>query len=547
MLIQIEIKDFAIIEHSIINFEDGFNVITGETGAGKSILFDALSSIIGERTSKSFVRKGRDKAELKAVFLKTEKLDKLLKERNIESPDDIVIIQRIISANGRSIAKINESIQSTQVIKDICQDLIEICGQKAHLELLQEDKYLHWVDSHADKDHRDLLHTYQEKYSYYKELRKSIDDLMSKGREQEQLLDLYRFQQQEIQKMNLKVGEDDELEEELRFLNSFEQISSNAKNSIHSLSVIDEIYDAKESLLIASKYDEKLGTLSERIESAYYELQDIKGEIESYVGSIEYDEERLNQVIYRLESIKQMKRKYADTIEGILAHYDDVSEKLDTFDNKEEHILRMQKEEKIMRDSLLILAKGLHENRNTIVKKLEVNILKELRELCMPDAVFMFNVETTDDLNEFGYSKVHILFNANKGEDAQALSKIASGGELSRVLLSMKIASNLSEEGKTIVFDEVDEGIGGEVGIHIGQKLYNLGTHSQVIAISHLPQVAAKGNQHFLIRKSVKDERTVSTVTKLSDDQRVSEIARMIFGDARNEITLKQAEEMLKK
>ncbi|MDA1674725.1 DNA repair protein RecN [Bacillus cereus group sp. TH152-1LC] len=547
MLIQIEIKDFAIIEHSIINFEDGFNVITGETGAGKSILFDALSSIIGERTSKSFVRKGRDKAELKAVFLKTEKMDKLLKERNIESPDDIVIIQRIISANGRSIAKINESIQSTQVIKDMCQDLIEICGQKAHLELLQEDKYLHWVDNHADKHHRDLLHTYQEKYSHYKELRKSIDDLMSKGREQEQLLDLYRFQQKEIEKMNLRIGEDDELEEELRFLNSFEQISSNAKSSIHSLSVIDEIYDAKESLLIASKYDEKLGALSERIESAYYELQDIKGEIESYVGSIEYDEERLNQVIYRLESIKQMKRKYADTIEGILAHLDDVSEKLDTFDNKEEYIIRMQKEEKIMRESLLVLAKELHENRKTIAKKLEINTLKELKELCMPDAVFMFNVETTEDLNEFGYSKVHILFNANKGEDAQALSKIASGGELSRVLLSMKIASNLSEEGKTIVFDEVDEGIGGEVGRHIGQKLYELGTHSQVIAISHLPQVASKGNQHFLIRKSVKDERTVSTVTKLSDEQRVLEIARMIFGDEKNEITIRQAEEMLKK
>ncbi|MFP3726396.1 DNA repair protein RecN [Priestia filamentosa] len=547
MLLQVEIRDFAIIEHSIIDVENGFNVITGETGAGKSIVFDALSSIIGERTSKSVVRKGTEKAELKAVFLKTPTLATQLQERNISSTDDVVIVERIISANGRSIAKVNGSIQSIQVIKELCQDLIEICGQKAHLELLQEDKYLHLLDNYMDKEHLALLHTFKEQHRQYKQITKSIEELLSKEREQEQLLDLYRFQKNEIEEVNLKAGEDESLEEERKFLDSFEQISSSLTQTLHALANINDIYAAGDKLKNVARHDDKLKMFNERILSAFYELEDVRSEIDSYSSNIEYDEARLNEINYRLETIKQMKRKYGDTIEDILLHYEEVCQKLDVFDNKEEHLAKLRKEQNNLYNKLKDLAHRLHHHRLSIAQNLETNILKALRELCMPNAVFQFVVKETEELNEHGHSKVYILFNANKGEEPKALSKIASGGELSRVLLSIKIASNLSEEGKTIIFDEVDEGIGGEVGRHIGQKLYELGTQSQVIAISHLPQVAAKADYHFLIEKSVKQDRTISSVTKLTEARRVEEVARMIYGDEKNEITLKQAQEMLKK
>jgi len=547
MLLQIEIKDFAIIEHSIINFKDGFNVITGETGAGKSILLSALSSIIGERTSKSVVRRGKEKAELKAVFLKTEKLSKQLEAKNITSTDDVVIVERIISASGKSYAMVNGSIQPAQSIKEICQELVEICGQKAHLELLQEDKYLHLLDNYMNKEDMELLASYKEEYSKYKQVSKTIDELLSKEREQEQLLDLYRFQQKEIEDMKLVVGEDKQLEEEQRFLDSFEQISTSLNQTINSLNIVNDIYQAGENLQSAAKHDTKLQALNERIMSAYYELDDVKSELDSHLHNIEYDEGRLNEINYRLNSIKQMKKKYGDTIEDILVHYKEVTTKLDVYDNKEEHIRKLNKEKQALIDSLTVKANKLHAFRISIAKNLESNIIKALKELCMPNAVFTFVVNQTKDLNENGFSKVHILFNANKGEEPKPLSKIASGGELSRVLLSIKIANNLKEKGKTIIFDEVDEGIGGEVGVHIGIKLSELGSQTQVIAISHLPQVAAKANQHFFIEKFIEDERTVSTVTMLSESERESEIARMIYGNEKSNTTLKQAREMMGK
>lgn len=547
LLIQIEIKDFAIIEHSIINFEDGFNVITGETGAGKSILLDALSCIVGGRSNKSFIRKGKEQAEIKAVFLKSDKIQKKLDEKNICIDDDVVIIKRIISANGRSMAKINGSIHTTQTIKEICQDSIEICGQKAHLDLLNEDRYLSMIDAHLDQKTKHIIKEYQTDFLVYKELKYKLSELSNQEREQEQLLDMYRFQKEEIEKMNLEIGEDETLEQEEKFLSSFEKISQNINRSVSSLSAIDEIYNAKEHLHTASIYQSDLHPIVERLEKAYYELEDIRRDAENYLDGIEYDEERLNEIVVRLDTIKHMKRKYADSIGGILEHYDFVSEKIDDFTNKETRILEIQKELAALEKKLTDIADRLHQARIKISKEMNGSIIKVLQDLCMPDASFEFEVTNEKELGRFGFSKVRILFNANKGEDSQPLSKIASGGELSRVLLAMKIGLNQDDEADTIIFDEVDEGVGGEVGRVIGQKLYELGKDVQLIVISHLPQVAAKANRHLLIQKTIKENRTISTVDELGSEERIKEIARMIYGDEMNDITLQQAKEMLKK
>lgn len=547
MLIQMEIKNFAIIKHSLINFEEGFNVITGETGAGKSILLDALSSLLGERTSKSLVRKGEEKAELKAVFFKTETLENKLREKGIEIEDDVIIVKRIISKNGRNIVKINGSIHTIHTLRNVCDELIEICGQKEYQTLFNEDKYLHWIDEHATPEHERLLNEYKSTFAKWNEVSKSLSELLYSEREKEQLLDLYKFQKEEIEKVDLKDNEDEVLEEEKKFLSGYEKISKNISNTVNKLDMIDEIFASKSLLEEASNYDEKLKTYAERIERAYYELEDVKSEVTDYLYSIEYDEEKLNQVMYRIDVINGLKRKYADTIEGILSHFHDVSSKIYEFENKDERIKALQQEQKDLELALEGQSNDLHLRRIDIAKNQSDKITESVRELCMPDAVFKFECEKTDRFDSNGITKVKILFNANKGEDLQPLSKIASGGELSRVLLAMKISDEKNENVSTLIFDEVDEGIGGEVGRVIGEKLLSLSHKVQVISISHLPQVAAKADTHFLIRKKTEDDRTVSEVEKLKHDHRRLEIARMIYGDEKNETTLKQAEEMLKK
>lgn len=547
MLIQLEIKNFAIIEHSILNFDQGFNVLSGETGAGKSILFDAISSILGERTSKHMIRKGEEKAELKAVFLKTEKMEALLATQGIEISDDYLIVERHINKNGRSVVKLNGSIQTTQTIKEICQELVEICGQREHQELLKEDQYVTFLDEMGNQQHRNDLTHYQMLYSEWKDLSKQLEILLSNEREKEQLLDLYRFQKEEIEEAKLTVGEDNKLEEEKKFLVSFEKISNSMQKAIHALQAVDSIYDAKQELGNASKYDEKINDFAERLEKTYYELDDIKTDVESYMDNVEYDEERLNYIMHRIEEINKLKRKYADTIEGIFSYYDEISQKVSDFDNKEEKIATLEKQKHALEKKMKELSDVLHQRRQMIAHAEEEKILFELKELCMPDAVLSFQLQESAVFLPEGMTQVSLWFNANKGEDLQPLAKVASGGELSRVLLAMKIAGRQNEKVPTILFDEVDEGVGGEVGRVIGKKLERLGKEVQVICISHLPQVAARADHHFLIQKKTDETRTVSHVRKLTERERKEEIARMIYGDEKNETTLKQAEEMLKK
>lgn len=547
MLIQLEIKNFAIIEHSILNFEYGFNVLSGETGAGKSILFDAISSILGERTSKNMIRKGEEKATLKAVFLKTPALEHLLQAQGLVIQDDCVIVERQINKNGRSLVKLNGSIQTNQIIKEVCAELVEICGQREHQELLKEDRYVTHLDELGDEKHQQHLTQYRTLHGQWRDVGKQLERLLSNEREKEQLLDLYRFQKEEIEEAKLTIGEDEALEEEKKFLASFEKISVSVQKAVTALAVVETVYDAKQELAQAAKYDEKLNELTERLEKAYYEIDDIRSEVTAYIDNVEYDEARLNFVMFRLEEINKLKRKYADTIEGIFLYYEEITTKVGDFDHKEEKIQALENEKTQLEKQMMHIAEKLHASRQQIAKVEEEKILGELKELCMPDAVLLFKLQIAPTFLAEGVTHVSLWFNANKGEDLQPLAKVASGGEMSRVLLAMKIAGRQKEKIPTILFDEVDEGVGGEVGRVIGNKLERLGQEVQVICISHLPQVAARGDHHFLIQKKTDTKRTVSHVRKLTEQERKEEIARMIYGDEKNETTLKQAEEMLKK
>lgn len=535
-----------MIHHTIINFENGFHVITGETGSGKSVLFNALSAITGERVHKDFIRKGCEKAEIKAVFLKDSSLEKKLLNKGFSIDDDVVIVERIISKSGRSLIKINGSIQTAQTVRDLCEDLIEICSQREHHSLNNELFFIHLFDALLGKKHQDVLFEYQTLYYKRKELTEKLENLRNQDREQERLLDLYRFQIEEIKSSGLVIGEGETLENEKRALSSFQKISEFIGSSLENLSAVDQLSHASFSLNEAAKYDERLVDFSEKLNSVLYELQDIHNEVHSYFNELEYDEERLNEIMVRLALIQTLKRKYGDSIEEILSYYEHVQTKLSDFVNKDQAISELESEIASIEDEIISISSILEKNRKNMALEVEEKIIAELYDLSMPYAKLFFDFKKQKNFTLYGLNSVSAFFNANKGEDLKPLSKIASGGELSRVLLALKISTNVNNKQKTLLFDEVDEGVGGEVGLKIGEKLRSLGATQQIVSISHLPQVAAKADVHYLISKEIENERTLSHVSKLETDDRKFEIARMIYGDKTNDTTLKQAEEMLK-
>lgn len=546
MLLQLEIKDFAIIEHTLLDFEEGFGALTGETGSGKSILLDALTCILGDRASKSLIRKGSTKAYLKAVFLKTQTLSHKLNELNIVCNDDFLIVERELFASGKSFAKINGSLSTTQTIRDVCEDLIEICGQRDQQMLLKDSSYLFMLDEVCPEPFAEKRKQYVTLFSEFKEIEKKIEELQNDYRERERMLDLYSFHIKEIDKAALSVGEDSALEQERKFLSSFEKIFKNISSANQSLTSIDDLYQALNALQNAAKYDENITPFFERLEKAYFEIQDISSDLISYENNLSYDdEERLNEVNERLHLITSLKRKYADDIESILVYREEIFEKLDQIQNRDAHLETLSFRQKELEGQMNELCTYFDLMRRESAQRQECIISKELSELCMDGARVVFDIEYTNTFTSFGKNKVSLLFCANKGEDLKPISKIASGGELSRVLLAFKIAMQSKSGVSTLFFDEVDQGIGGEVGRHIGLKLRELATNVQVICISHLPQVASKASYHFVISKTTKGDRTVSSVNKLSSEERKFEIARMIYGDAIDSVTLEQAQVML--
>lgn len=546
MLMQLEIKNFAIIDHTIINFENGFNVLTGETGAGKSILLDSLSAVLGGRISKDVVRKEKDKSYIKAVFKKTPKLKEQLIKMNLNTEDDVVVIEKQINVNGRSLSKINNSIQTIQIVKELSSFLIEICGQRDHQDLLKENYYLFLLDKLSGEEHVENVKQYQEKFLKYKKIEEKINSLKEGKREQEQLLDLYKFQKKEIEEANLNEEEESLNEEELKTLQSFEKVSNLISEANNALSNIDYLYNGVKALESAGEYNQKFKELFERMEKAYYEIEDISSEVGNLKDDMFYDEERLNELIARKEVYKHMKRKYGDTIFEINELLKEITQKVDEVENKDEVLERLSGEKKEILKEMSLLANDISKKRKDTSKIQTQKINKEIHELCMPEANIEFFFSENENYNHYGFDKVILLFSANKGEDPKLISKVASGGELSRILLAIKIATKVDQE-KVYFFDEVDEGVGGEAGRVIGEKLLSLGSSAQIMAISHLPQVAAKGNIHFHIKKANDGERTFSKVHKLNEKERQQEIARMIYGENADDVTFKQAKKMLEK
>lgn len=567
MLRELHIKNLAIIDDVTVEFEEGLNVLTGETGAGKSIIIASLCLALGERASGELVRSGEKEAVISAFFDIPQKLlpegDKqLLRDMGI-NPDEGIIMKRVISAQGKSRAYINDSMVNVQTLSEISRDIIDVHGQYEHQSLLQPQNQLNFLDAYGG-----LLPQRKEFTSLYESLmalNREITELTRKERERAQRLDMLRFQVGEIESSNLKGGEEEALLEEYKILSNAGRLMELAHEAYQSLYSSDGACLARLSKVMGafkeiSNIDSSAKEAMKPLEDAIPLLEDVSYFLRDYKDSLNFNPERLGRIQDRLELIKGLKKKYGSSsetsrtdIEEILAYKEKAQRELDEIEHSEERLESLKAQCEGLKVELTEKANLLSEKRKTVSKKIESEVVKELSRLSMPKSRFSINITNesgNDTLNGFkatheGIDRVEYLISPNIGEDLRPLSKIASGGELSRVMLALKGILTQGDRVPVLVFDEIDAGIGGKAGDTVGQKLKNLSKTHQVICITHLPQIASYGRRHLKIEKKVRGERTVVEVRGIEKEERVMEIARMLSGEA-TETSIKHAKEMLR-
>jgi DNA repair protein RecN (Recombination protein N) len=551
LLCELSIKNFAIIEALSVSFEKGLTVLSGETGAGKSIIIDAIHLLVGGRGSSEFVRHGEEKAEIEGLFQIDEKhpcMSKAL-EFGIEIEDGMVVLRRDIARSGKSVCRVNGKLVTISTLREIGSTLVDIHGQHEHQELMDETLHLSLLDQFGFNEISSSIAEYQIIFRRYEQTIKKLKHLNENEQQTAHRLDLIQFQLDEIQNANLKLNEDEELFEEKQKLNNFEKIFDAVKSSYTALQEeqkgLDWIGMVMNNLEIAASLDSTYQTIFDAVSNSFYQLEDATQLLRSRLDNLEYDPHRLNVIEERLTEINQLKRKYGNSIVEILEYSSRIEEEIETLQNKETHIDQLEKELTSLRKDLSLEAKQLTDIRMKWAEKLTKLIHKELKELYMAKTVFHIRFDSDGQYTKNGSDKVEFYLTTNPGEPLKPLSKIASGGELSRIMLALKSIFSKHQGVTSIIFDEVDTGVSGRVAQAIAEKIYKVATNSQVLCISHLPQVAAMADTHLFISKVTKGGRTKASVELLTEDKKIKEIARMISGVEITDLTKKHAEELL--
>jgi DNA repair protein RecN (Recombination protein N) len=551
LLCELSIKNFAIIEALSVSFEKGLTVLSGETGAGKSIIIDAIHLLVGGRGSSEFVRHGEEKAEIEGLFQIDEKhpcMSKAL-EFGIEIEDGMVVLRRDIARSGKSVCRVNGKLVTISTLREIGSTLVDIHGQHEHQELMDETLHLSLLDQFGFNEISSSIAEYQIIFRRYEQTIKKLKHLNENEQQTAHRLDLIQFQLDEIQNANLKLNEDEELFEEKQKLNNFEKIFDAVKSSYTALQEeqkgLDWIGMVMNNLEIAASLDSTYQTIYDAVSNSFYQLEDATQLLRSRLDNLEYDPHRLNVIEERLTEINQLKRKYGNSIVEILEYSSRIEEEIETLQNKETHIDQLEKELTSLRKDLSLEAKQLTDIRMKWAEKLTKLIHKELKELYMAKTVFHIRFDSDGQYTKNGSDKVEFYLTTNPGEPLKPLSKIASGGELSRIMLALKSIFSKHQGVTSIIFDEVDTGVSGRVAQAIAEKIYKVATNSQVLCISHLPQVAAMADTHLFISKVTKGGRTKASVELLTEDKKIKEIARMISGVEITDLTKKHAEELL--
>lgn len=553
MLTELSIKNFAIIEALSVSFKKGLTVLTGETGAGKSIIIDAIHLLVGGRGSWEFVRHGEEKAEIEGLFLLDDSRHPCIEkaaEYGIDIEDSMVILRRDISQTGKSVCRINGKLVTISVLREIGGTLVDIHGQHEHQELMNESLHLPLLDQFGHQEITPVLESYQSVFFKYEETMGKLRKLNENEQQMAHRLDLIQFQLDEITNAGLKPHEDEELAEEKQKLVNFEKIFESIQTGYTALKGesrgLDWAGEAMSQLESASALDPAYKELFEAVSNSYYALEDAAVTLRNNLDNLEYDPARLNEIEERLTEINQLKRKYGKTIQEILEYGDKIKVEIDALQNKETHISKLEKELANLKKELSVKAASLTGVRKKWSEKLTRLILKELKDLYMAKTVF--EIRFTEDRNGYsrtGTDKVEFYISTNPGEPLKPLSKVASGGELSRIMLALKSIFSKHQGVTSIIFDEVDTGVSGRVAQAIAEKISRVASGSQVLCISHLPQVAAMADTHLLISKVTKGGRTKTSVVPLTDDQKVAEIGRMISGVEITDLTKEHAKELL--
>jgi len=550
MLRELKIENLAIIDELDIEFDKGFIVLTGETGAGKSIILSGINLLIGEKASVDMIRDGEENLVAQGVFDVDEEQKKALEAMGIDIDGEEIIIRRSYSRSGKARAFVNNVRISLTDLKEIASTLVDIVGQHSHQMLLNKNNHIKLLDSFLNKDEKDLKENLVNLLSQYREIDIKIENIEKERKETLEKKEFYEYQLEEIEKLKLKDGEDELLEAEYKRVFNAEKIREKVYESLEYLkddedSALSLITNSIRNIEYLGKYDERYIELAKRMENTYYELEDCANEIENISKGIDVTESDLDKIAGRMNILKRIKEKYKRTLPELIAYREYLKEKLSDIDSGDFKTKELKKELNKIKTEYDKIAEKMTNLRKEIAIKIENELLNELKFLNMEDAKLKVQINKLEKMTNDGYDEVEFFISTNVGQDLKPLNKIASGGEVSRVMLALKVIFSKVDNIPILIFDEIDTGIGGETVRKIALKLKEIGENTQIISITHSPVIASKASQQFYIEKYVENSKTISRVKKLSAEERIKEIGRMLVGEKINNEVLEIANKML--
>lgn len=554
MLEQLYIKDVALIDEISVEFGDGLNILSGETGAGKSIIIDSINFVLGEKAQKDFIHKGAQKAEVQALmFIRDNSVKKEIEALGIEIDEDSsILISRTVNSGGKSSCRINGKAVTIGMLKEISSMLIDIHGQHEHQSLLNPSKHIALLDRFCCDKLGECKCILMEKMKEYREILKELNEIDSNIEERESKIELYKFQIEEINSAGLKLNDEEELVKKRKLLLSSEKIVNYTNACLEFLyrseemSAVDKISGALNSLYDISLLDPSQKENYNRLEEISVQLEELISDLKVYSDSLEGDPEELDRIEQRLDLIYRLKRKYGSSIKEILNHCRAMEKKLELIVNSEEKIKALTESKHKLEYEIKEACAEITSLRERAAKEIEAEVEAVLKDLGMKDARFRIDISRKNSFNHNGWDKVEFIISPNKGEDLKPLAKIASGGEMSRVMLSLKTVLAKEDNIETFIFDEIDTGVSGRTAQQVAEKLAMIGKAHQILCITHLPQIASMGDNHYLIEKKSDEEKTTSKIKKLDKSGIAQELARLIGGAEITKATMAAAEDMKK-
>lgn len=552
MILEMYMKNCALIEESRLTINNGLNILTGETGAGKSIIIEALGLCLGEKYDRTFLRKGTNKGVCEIlVSSKSSNLKSILEKYDIDFEDEEIIITRVIYSDGKSVARINGRTVKVSILKEVASTIVDLHSQHQNQLLLNRDTHIRFLDLFGEKDIQGFKDIYKQSYNKFNKLKKELNELNENkdDREIQREIDLLKFQINEIDSANLNVDEYENLKNQRDIMRNSEKIYRNLSLSYEKLydgeiNAVDLIGSASKELTDISSYDKNIADYSENIERIMYEIQDIAREIRNYKENISFNPYEMEEVEQRIDQINNLRRKYGNSIEDIFEYREKIQNRLDEILNRDEKVATLKSELESMEKILYDQANEIRKARKKVAIDLQDVLLKELHSLNMKNVVFEVNFREVQ-FNQNGCDDVEFMASFNLGEDIKPIYKVASGGEMSRFMLAFKTILADIDEIDTLVFDEIDTGISGIAAQIVGEKLSKIGKKKQVICITHLPQIAANGDTHYQIEKNTSNNRTFTNIKELTIEEKVEEIARLIAGNNITEKTIEHAHEII--